>query len=134
MAVDRETVRAMQVQAEELTDRLHRMTGALTELQEKVREVSVTAVSRDGLVRVTVGSDGKPRDLQLDSRIYRSADSARLAATILDTIAVAAEEARERVVELCRPFVPEEALRQYAEGDFRQAMERFRQQLPFMEE
>ena len=134
MHVDGEMVAAMRVQAEELASRLEKMTGQLTELQEQVRQVSVTAVSRDNLVRVTVGSDGKPRELVLDAGIYRNPDSARLARTILDTMEVAGEEARRQVMELCRPFASEEAIQQYAEGDLNGAMERFRRQMPWLGE
>jgi DNA-binding protein YbaB len=128
--VDGEMVRAMGEQVRALSTRLHQMTGALSGIQEKIQELSVTAVSRDGLVRVTVGSDGKVRDLQLDSRIYHSADSAKLASTIVDTMTVAAQEAREQVLDICRPHIPTDALEQYASGDFTQALTRFRQHLP----
>jgi|HigsolmetaAR206D_1030411.scaffolds.fasta_scaffold00626_12 DNA-binding protein YbaB len=134
MTIDPETVRAMRAQAEELGNRLRQMTGSMLGLQEKLAEVRVTAVSRDGLVRVTVGSDGRPRDLFLDPRIYREPDADRLAATILDTIEVASEEARRRVMDICRPFASEEVLQQYADGDLTGAMERFRRQMPFMGE
>ncbi|ROT33092.1 YbaB/EbfC family nucleoid-associated protein [Micromonospora sp. HM5-17] len=134
MTVDPETVRAMRAQAEELANRLRQMTGSMSTLQERLADIRVTAVSRDGLVRVTVGSDGKPRELSLDARIYREPDSQRLAETILDTIEVAGEEARRRVMEICRPFASEEALQQYADGDLTGAMERFRRQMPFMGE
>ena len=132
MRIDGEMVAAMRSEAEQLTNQLERMTKELSSLQEKLRDISVTAVSRDGLVRVTVGSDGKPTDLSLDPRIYQQPDSARLASTILDTMAVASEEARRRAMEICQPFMPDGALDDYAEGDFTKAMERFRQRMPFM--
>jgi DNA-binding protein YbaB len=128
--VDNDMLQAMRAQAEGLATRLEQMTGAMSDMQERIEAVTVTAVSRDGLVRVTVGSDGKVRDLVLDSRIYHNADSTKLASTILDTMAVAAEEARVRVLDICRPHVPAEALEQYATGDLSAAMARFRDQLP----
>ncbi|GAA2629399.1 hypothetical protein GCM10010399_71520 [Dactylosporangium fulvum] len=134
MSEDEQRLASMRAQARDLTGQLQRMTGALADLQERIADITVTAVSRDGHVRATVGHDGQPRDLWLDSRIYHSADSAKLARTILDTIAVAAKEARDQVKEVCKPYVGGDDLDQYASGDFAQAMERFRQRLPLREE
>lgn len=124
----------MRAQASDLAGQLERITGAFTDLQRRVEAVSVTAESRDGQVRVTVGHDGTVRDLWLDSRIYHTPDAAELARTILDTITVAAQEARQRVKDICEPHVDGETLDVYASGDMKQAMERFRQRLPFVGE
>ncbi|NUO57597.1 MAG: YbaB/EbfC family nucleoid-associated protein [Hamadaea sp.] len=134
MRVSEEMLESMRAQARQLDDRLSQMSGALGDLQERVQAVEVTAESRDGLVRATVGSDGRLRDLVLDARIYHSADSARLARTIVETTDVAAREARERVKEICAPYVDAETLDDYASGDFDAAMRRFRQRMPFLAE
>ncbi|MBB4960449.1 YbaB/EbfC family nucleoid-associated protein [Micromonospora polyrhachis] len=134
MRVDDEMLAAMRARARDLTGQLQRITDSMDGLQERIGQVSVTAVSRDGLVRATVGSDGKPRDLHLDPRIYHDADAAALARTILDTIEVAAAEARERVKEICQPYVDGDSFDSYASGDLTQVMERMRQRLPLTEE
>lgn len=133
MHPDSASLAGLRAQAGELAGRMQRMTGALADLQQQIRAVEVTATSRDEYVRVTVGHDGVVRDLWLDSRIYRHADSAALARTVLDTIAVAVQAARERVREITEPYVDGETLDSYASGDLTEAMERFRQRLPFVE-
>jgi DNA-binding protein YbaB len=134
MPVDDEMLHAMRARAREARDQFERLAGVFGDLQQDIQAVSVTAVSRDGLVRVTIGHDGRVRDLQLDSRIYRNADSSKLARTILDTIEVATVEARQRVMELCKPHVPAGALEDYASGNLKQAMVRLQREMPSMGE
>ncbi|MGW4502695.1 YbaB/EbfC family nucleoid-associated protein [Micromonospora sp. NPDC004336] len=134
MPANEDLLESMRARARDLTGQLQRMTDAMGGLQEKIGQVSVTAVSRDGLVRATVGSDGRPRDLHLDARIYHDADATALARTILDTIEVAAAEAADQVREICRPYVDAQTFDSYASGDLTQVMERMRQRLPFTEE
>ncbi|WP_163572785.1 YbaB/EbfC family nucleoid-associated protein [Fodinicola feengrottensis] len=52
--------------------------------------MEATAESPDGLVAATVNSSGDVVELELDDRVYRTSDSAALAAAITQTIRAAA--------------------------------------------
>lgn len=78
-------------------------------LQRRIAETRETADSADGLVTATVGGHGELVELWLDPRIYRTPDSAALAATITDTIHQAARQAEEQVFAAAAKFLPEDA-------------------------
>jgi len=82
-----------------------------------MKTMEVTAVSGDRLVTATVGADGKLRRLLLDPGIYHDPDADQLARTIEETIEVAARGAQERMLELCKPYLPEDVLEAYLTQD-----------------
>lgn len=61
-------------------------------LRDVTADIEATADSPDGLISATVNSRGDLVKLELDDRIYRTADSVALAATITATIQAAAAE------------------------------------------
>jgi DNA-binding protein YbaB len=104
-------IAAMRAQIERLQTRLEKMRDGQAELQRKLAELRVSVTSADELVSVTVDARGQVEVLALDPRIYQRPDSRLLAATITATIQQAAAEAMEQVLELTRPFMPDEVLR-----------------------
>ncbi len=66
------------------------IANRLRTLRDEAAKMSATADSPDGLVRATVNARGELLELELDERIYRTADSVALAATINATIQSAA--------------------------------------------
>ncbi len=85
-----------------------RLRNDLLTLRQSFSEITETAYSPDGLVKATVGSRGQLTKLGLDPRIYRETDATALAATITATIRAAVAGADNRMVELTKPFLPED--------------------------
>jgi len=117
MPVDQPTVDALRERAERLRQQVERATGAYQLITGEMKTMEVTAVSGDRLVTATVGADGKLRRLLLDPGIYHDPDADQLARTIEETIEVAARGAQERMLELCKPYLPEDVLEAYLTQD-----------------
>lgn len=117
MPADQATVDALRARAEELRQQVDKATGAYHTIAGEMRTLEVTAVSGDRLVTATVGADGKLRRLMLDPGIYHDPDSDELARTIEETIEVAARGAHERMMEICKPYLPEGIVEAYLTQD-----------------
>jgi len=115
---------ALRARAEELMAQFERMRSGIGELQQRLKAVSATVTSDDGLVTVTVGPRGQVTKVEFDPRIYRRPNSKELAATVTDTIRRATGKAMAEVEDLCRPLVPDAQFQAYIdhdlEGIFRQ--------------
>jgi DNA-binding protein YbaB len=101
-----------------LYDDYARLVRDVREMRRKLDEARATAESEDGLISATVSGRGELMELTIDPRIYRSADSAALAANIKATIGDAAESARREVFEINRPFLPRDARVEDTDVDF----------------
>jgi DNA-binding protein YbaB len=108
---------AMRAQIERLQTQFEKLRDGRAELERQLSELRVTVTSADALVTATVDARGQVERVELDSRIYQRPDSRLLAATITATIQQAAAEAMERVLELTRPFMPDEVLRAHMNLD-----------------
>jgi DNA-binding protein YbaB len=108
---------AMQAHIERLQTQLEKLRDGRAELERQLSELRVTVTSADELVTATVDARGQVDQVSLDPRIYQRPDSRLLAATITATIQQAATEAVERVLELTRPFMPDEAVRAHMKLD-----------------
>lgn len=108
---------AMRAQIERLQTQFEKLRDGRAELERQLDELRVTVTSADELVTATVDARGQVARVELDSRIYQRPDSRLLAATITATIQQAAAEAIERVLELTRPFMPDEVLRAHMNLD-----------------
>lgn len=95
-----------------------RLADEVKTIQRELAEVRATAESDDGLVRAVVGGRGEVIELDLDPRIYRTADSAALAKTITATIHRAVARAQAEVFPLVRRFLPADATPKTADLDF----------------
>lgn len=74
--------------------------GALTRAREQLRALSVTARSRDGVVEVTVGADGRPTDVRFVDQRFRAMAARRLGDSILEALATARTEVAARTAAL----------------------------------
>jgi len=99
------------------TPHLEQLRSDLDTLGRRIRELTETAYSSDRTVGATVGGHGELRELVLDPRIYRTTDSAALAATIRDTITRATDAASASLFELIGPMLPERPAGELAPGD-----------------
>ncbi|WP_433441052.1 YbaB/EbfC family nucleoid-associated protein [Nonomuraea sp. CA-141351] len=89
---------------EQLVQEVNQQTEQLKMMQEKVRELSATARSKDGMVTVTVGPRGEVRTIELDPRVYRRLSPSELSASIVDQIGRATRQVSGDMKELMEPF------------------------------
>ncbi|SCL21536.1 Conserved DNA-binding protein YbaB [Micromonospora nigra] len=109
--------KGLRARADELMAQFERMRSGVGELQQRLRSVSATVTSDDGLVTVTVGPRGQVTKVEFDPRIYRRPNSRELSATVTETIRRATEKAMGDVEELLRPFVPDSQFQAYMDHD-----------------
>jgi DNA-binding protein YbaB len=111
--------------AEELSGQLAKVRSGMEDLQKELSAVTATVKSPDGYVTATVGPRGQLVRLQLDGRIYRNPDSAKLAATITETIQQATLKAGEKAQEVTAKYAPGVDVRGYLEGNLTHRLNRF---------
>ncbi|TDC02309.1 YbaB/EbfC family DNA-binding protein [Nonomuraea longispora] len=92
---------------EQLVQEVNQQTEQLKQMQEKVRDLSATSRSKDGMVSVTVGPRGDVRTIDLDPRVYRKLSPSELSASIVEQIGKAARQVRGDMKEVMEPFVPD---------------------------
>lgn len=73
-----------------------RAWAGIPSAQERMREVTGEAWSDDRTIKAVVGPQGHLLELEIDPRVYRHPNSKALAATIVDTVRAAVEEATEK--------------------------------------
>lgn len=105
--MDEYTSRDTQAFVDGLVHQVQHMLGSVEQAQAELRDMRVTVSSPDRLVTVEVGASGKVVDLTLDPRIYRTSDSAALAATIKALIEQAQDQAEQKEAAIRRKVLPE---------------------------
>jgi len=100
---------------EQMMGELRRMTTELPDLQKKMKSLTATATSDDGLISATVGPRGQLTELEIDPNIYRRPNSELLAQTIVATVRQAVDQLiseRNKMLERFSPadLSPTEAL------------------------
>jgi DNA-binding protein YbaB len=70
--------------------------GALTRAREQMRALSVTARSRDGVVEVTVGADGRAAGIRFVDKRFREMTAPRLGDSVLEALTTARAEVTAR--------------------------------------
>jgi len=102
----------------ELTGRLAeyaRLAESVKSVQDGVGEIRGTGYSTDGLVTAVVGGRGELVELELDPRIYRERNAAKLAEDIVTAVHEAAAEAEQEATKIAQKLLPPE--RQDEEAD-----------------
>lgn len=82
------------------------MAADIRAAQSRMAEVRAEASSDDDLIAAVANGSGELVELRLDSRIYRTPDSARLAADITAVVHQAAELARQETFSILSAFLP----------------------------
>jgi DNA-binding protein YbaB len=123
--VEERDLSGLRALAEELTGQLEKVRSGLADMQKEITAVTVTVKSPDGYVTATVGPRGHLVRLQLDGRIYRNPDSAKLAATITETIQKATAEAAQKVQDVTAKYAPGMDVSGYLRGDATSRLNRF---------
>lgn len=119
----------LRAQVEALQAGFERMVSEGPAAAARARAVEVTRESADGLVSATVDAQGVLLDLAIDPRAHRRPDAAALADTIVDTVQLAAAEAREQVLDCLASLVPAEQLRPHLDADADGVLEAMARQL-----
>jgi DNA-binding protein YbaB len=123
--VEERDLSGLRALAEELTGQLAKVRSGLDDLQKELGAVTATVKSPDGYVTATVGPRGQLVRLQLDGRIYRNPDSAKLAATITETIQKATIQAGEKAQEVTAKYAPGVDVSGYLKGNLTHRLNRF---------
>lgn len=84
---------------------LEKKARGYTQLQQRLDETSVTAVAREGAIRVTVDANGVPTELDLSERA-RELPAGQLSAEIMGCMRQAQARLREQVKGLIADTVP----------------------------
>ncbi|MER5699806.1 YbaB/EbfC family nucleoid-associated protein [Streptomyces mirabilis] len=77
-----------------------RQHEALVRARDEAAAISVTVRSKNGAVEVTVSAQGKPTALRFPNNKYQSLSGQELAASVLETLSLAQEEAGARAAAL----------------------------------
>lgn len=91
----------------ELAEEIGRQVERVREACGALNAIESTVTSADGLISVTVGSQGQVRDIKLNARVYRRLSPSELADALvrqIDRAVAAVSEQRRRIME---PLMPE---------------------------
>jgi DNA-binding protein YbaB len=91
---------------EQLVKEVNQQAEQLKQAQEKMRDLTATAKSRDGMVTVTVGPRGDVQAIELDPRVYRKLSPSELSDSIMAQIKDATRQVSGELRELMEPFTP----------------------------
>jgi DNA-binding protein YbaB len=108
---------------DEWADSLARKAERYQSVQAQVEQVRLSATSQDGAVRVTVGANGVPTDLELSDRT-RSMPTGELAALILTTMRRAQTGIADRVAQIMQDTVGQDT------GTIARVVDEYRRQFP----
>lgn len=72
--------------------------AVLTRAREQMRALSVTACSRDGVVEVTVGADGRAAGVHFVSRRFRELAASQLGDSVMEALTTARTEFAARAI------------------------------------
>jgi DNA-binding protein YbaB len=89
-----------------MVDDLKKALRDAEQTHRKVFQITATAWSHDRMVKAVVGPRGQLIDLEIDPRIYRRPNSRALAATIVQTVRAATEEAMAKTQQILDETVP----------------------------
>lgn len=91
---------------EQLVQEVNRQTEQIRDMHEKIRDVSASATSKDGMVTVTVGARGDVRKIDFDPRVYRKLSPSELSASLVEQIGAATRTVSGELKETMQPFAP----------------------------
>ncbi|PWV74849.1 hypothetical protein SAMN05421630_1084 [Prauserella marina] len=89
-------------------DDLNRSMERLPEIQAEMMSLTAEEWSDDELIRVVVGPRGQLVELELDPRVYREPDAAKLSESIMDTVTAAVRAVMARSQELVNGHFPDD--------------------------
>ncbi|MEV4468772.1 YbaB/EbfC family nucleoid-associated protein [Nonomuraea sp. NPDC049504] len=113
---------AFEATIEEMAREIDQQVARLRETYAEYNAVERTSRSKDGMVSVTVGPNGRLRGIELNPRVYRSLSPSELAEAIMRQAEAAAGEVAEQSRTLMEPLMPDPEL---LDGVFGQGLDAF---------
>ncbi|REE96572.1 YbaB/EbfC family nucleoid-associated protein [Thermomonospora umbrina] len=95
-----------QAHIDELLKEYRDKRAQLRELQERLATAEATATAADGMVTVTVGSQGQIKNVEFDPRVYRRLSPTELADAVMEAAENAASQVRQEVQDAVNPLAP----------------------------
>ncbi|WP_406077935.1 YbaB/EbfC family nucleoid-associated protein [Micromonospora sp. NBC_00858] len=92
---------------ESLLEEYQRQRNSLTEMQQKMRELSASVTSPRREVTVTVGQNGVVTDIRFPTGAYKRLTPADLTTVILETYAEAKEQVLAQATAILAPMLPD---------------------------
>ncbi|MGH3273659.1 MAG: YbaB/EbfC family nucleoid-associated protein [Streptosporangiaceae bacterium] len=99
---------ALRLRVDELLGTYEKVRRNLDTLQQRMREASGEATSKDGAVSVRVGPQGNLRELRVEPKAYRRLSPSELAAEILELSRQATKDVQGRLERVMAPFLPKD--------------------------
>ena len=91
---------------ESLFEEYQRQRNSLTEMMQKMRDISATTTSARREVTVTVGQNGTLTDIKFPTGAYKRLAPADLTAIIMETFSEAKEQAAKEAAAVLEPMLP----------------------------
>lgn len=85
---------------------LQQSVASIDETRRQMAQVTGVAWSEDRLIRAVVGPRGQLVDLEIDPRVYRTPNSAKLSASILATVRAAVDDANAKSRRILEKVMP----------------------------
>jgi DNA-binding protein YbaB len=85
---------------------LRRATARIPQIQQEMLAITGSAWSDDGMVKAVVGPRGHLLELEIDPQVYRQPNAKALAATIVQTVRAAVEDAGQKSRKLMAESLP----------------------------
>jgi DNA-binding protein YbaB len=98
---------AMNDPIQEAMDEMQRQRERLLAARGKVKDLASKATSKDGMVTVTIGATGEVTSIAFQTQKFRKMAPVELGAVLVETIARARAESRDRAIAACRPLLPD---------------------------
>ncbi|MEU4232689.1 YbaB/EbfC family nucleoid-associated protein [Nonomuraea sp. NPDC026600] len=92
----------------QLVQEVDQQTEQVKEMHRKVRDLTGSAQSDDGMVTVTVGPQGELRAVDFDPRVYRELTPTELAVCVVEQAAIATQRVSAELRTLAGPMVAED--------------------------
>ncbi|WP_326820311.1 YbaB/EbfC family nucleoid-associated protein [Streptosporangium sp. NBC_01756] len=97
----------LHAQLEAMVEEYNQQATQMREAYAKLREVESSATSKDGLVTVKAGPQGRIMRIDLDPRITKKLSASEISASLMEQIQAATADVTEQTHRLMAPFVPE---------------------------
>ncbi|MDP9849325.1 YbaB/EbfC family nucleoid-associated protein [Streptosporangium lutulentum] len=94
-------------QLDAMIEEYNKQAVRMREAYAVLREVEATATSKDGLVTVKAGPQGRITRIDLDVRITKKLSASEISASIMEQIQAATADVTAQTHKLMAPFVPE---------------------------
>lgn len=98
--------RELMARYDQLLTEYERARKNILAMREKLAALNAAVESKDGMVKVGVGSRGELRSLEFNPRVYRRLTPTELAETVLETVAQAGAKLSEKAAEIYAPYLP----------------------------